>query len=302
MNFWNRFFIALVLGSALCATGQDGFTFDREFADNMVLQRSTNTMISGHGPPGKTAKITFNGKMIAKKIKTDPATGRWRASLNLFSRVDSQGVIEVSWRNSLFSAAASKKLSNILIGNVWLVAGWEGQGVDGRWTKDMSDSWKTSGVRFWNLNGVGDPAAWPGWENWPLGTNLERFPNIALRAAVLATKENPYIGIVLMPGSVLEKDIADPTRVMVRCVLDNPVWLTKGVVIAEEWRRQALIDSKHAGIVADYPPITNYDAPVFLPYEAFSPDRFPAQSFTFKGVIWRAHAATLPPQSAPAPP
>jgi hypothetical protein len=299
MNFRNRLFIALALGCALCATGQDGFTFDPQFADNMVLQRSTNTMISGHGPPGKTAWITFKGKTLAKTIKTDPATGRWRASLNL-SRLDSSGDIEVSWRKG-FLSSASKKLSNILIGDVWLVAGWEGQGVDGRWSDDIDDTATKSGqVRFWNLNRLGDP--WPDWENWPLGTNVERFPDIVLRAAFLAMdKENQCIGIVIMPGSMLEKDIADPTRVMVGCVLNNPVWLTKGVVKAQAWRRQTLIDSKHAGIVTNIPPITNYDAPVFLSYGAFSPNEFPAQSFAFKGVLLPAHAVTFRPQGAPTP-
>jgi len=309
MNFWNRFFIALFLGSALCAAGQDGFTFDPQYTDNMVLQRGPNTIISGHGPRGKaakkTAKITFNGKTLADTIRTDPATGRWRASLNLLtlSRLNSQGNLAVSWRTGMFSSA-SNKLSNILIGNVWIVAGWEGQGVDGRWADDLAEDWKkpSGPARFWDLNHMGDAAGWPAWESWPQGTNAERFPNIALRAAVLAGKENEFIGIVLMPGSVLEKDIAYPTRVMFGCVLDKPDWLNKGVAQAQDQRQKALIDNKRAGIVTNIPEIIRYDAPVFLRYEAFSPSEFPAQLFTFKGAICPAHVATLRPQSAPTSP
>lgn len=326
MNFLNCFFVALLLAPALFAADQNEFTFDPIFIDGMVLQRGPATMIYGQGPANKTATITFQGKKtravkIADGVKADPITGRWRASLDLSSLATlfgepgldkrkgaskklaslvTEGEIKITWSKS-WANNVSISLSNVLIGDIWLVAGWDGQGVKGQWLTNISDATITADqVRFWDLNQRKDLTSWPNWEVWPKGDNVRRFPNIALRVAIQAmNKESSYVGIVLMPGPDLEKAIADPTNVIADCVLNNSNWLNLGVVEAQAARRRDRIASKHSGIATDIQEITNYDAPVFRPYAAFFTNQFPAQKFTFEGAMMPAHAAALRPQGAP---
>jgi hypothetical protein len=325
MKFWKDHLFALMLAPGLCALGQSGstlepmltnstvlqgsantaitdFSFDSIFTDSMVLQEGTNTMIYGQGPP-LSAAISFNDRIITNKIKPD-STGKWRACLNLQS-VSFPGTLKISWKKGFFAPASETTLTNITIGDIWLVAGWEDRGVTGRWTEDISDSSKKPGrVRFWDLRRVGTDR--PQWEDWPVGTNVERFPNIVLRLAVLFEKRG-YVGIVLLPRSNLEKALTDPTHkfgdsVFVRSMRENLAYLTNGVAQAQKWRCQTLISNKHDGVVTNIAPITDYQTPVFVPFEAFSPKEFPAQRFTFKGVVWPADAAGGDSQSAPPPP
>jgi hypothetical protein len=331
MKFWKDHLIALLLAPGLCALGQSGstlepmltnstvlqgsantaitdFSFDSIFTDSMVLQKGANTMISGQGPPPKSADISFNDTIIVKKIKPD-STGKWSARLDL-QNVSSSGTLKISWGKGFFTPASERTLTNITIGDIWLVAGWEDQGVTGRWTEDISDSSKKPGhVRFWDLRRVdlrriGTDR--PHWEDWPVGEDVELFPDIVLRLAVLFENRG-YVGIVLLPRSILEKALTDPTRkfgdsVFVSSMPENLAYLTKGVADAQKSRNQELISNKHAGVVADIASITNYQTPVFVPFEAFSSKEFPAQLFTFKGVVWPTNAAAGDSQSAPPPP
>jgi hypothetical protein len=306
MNYWNRLLFALMLALALGARGQTGFSFNPIFGDNMVLQRGPSTTIYGtytNGPPNRTAKIFFNSKLgsklVAKDIKPDPVTGVWRAALDLVS-AGSNGTIEISWSEGVFAKPSSQRLNNITIGDVWLFAGWDSQGVSGRWTEDISKASKARGVvRFWDLRTTGVGPPWPEWEDWPDDANAERFRDTVLRRAVLAEKLGGYVGIVLAPPSALETGLADPTRPFIGEIPDKPDFMHKGIEKARQWRSQMLIDNKHAGIVTNIPPIIDYDAPAFVPFEAFSPLQFPAQAFTFRAAIWPAHAAD---RGAPAPP
>ena len=267
----------------LSARAQTGFTFDSFFTSQMVLQRSANTLIYGKGPADKTAEIKFEGKVVAKDIKPAPDSSFWRATLNL-SDAPSVGTLDITWKTGWLSSQ-STKLTNVLLGDVWLVSGWERQGVDGRWTDDISRTTKGVGAsRFWNLMGYGLNTAWPPWEGWP-ESDAQLFPNLALRLAVELENSGP-VGIVLLPRNALTPALANPGREFSGSFTTNWAFLGKGVAEAQKWRSDFLIDCKHRDIVTNVPPIVEYDRPAFVPSDAFSPSLFPAQNFSFKGVIW----------------
>ena len=103
--------------------------FARMFADGMILQREMPIPIWGWAPAGVEVTIEFAGQ---KKSATADTTGRWQVSLD---------PLKVSYEPrelSLKTATVKIKLSNILVGEVWILSGQSNM----EWWLESSDGGK----------------------------------------------------------------------------------------------------------------------------------------------------------------
>ncbi len=81
--------------------------------DAMVLQRTGSVPIWGKADPGEVVTVRFAGQ--TKKATTDK-DGKWRINLDRLSASSTPATMTISGKNTI-------ELKNILVGEVWLVAG-----------------------------------------------------------------------------------------------------------------------------------------------------------------------------------
>ncbi len=128
----------LLLSSTLIAVGETEIALAPCFGSGMVLQRSPGTILRGSGPPTNSLFIELRqGNTIlwsCKPFVVDP-TGEWQHPLDLtgkkFQSLDAPCSLHIKEKPSFFGkkGRGDRVYENILIGDVILVAGWEGQGV-----------------------------------------------------------------------------------------------------------------------------------------------------------------------------
>src|SRR3954466_13730973 len=82
-------------------------------SSSMVLQQKQTVPIWGMADPGETVTVTF-GKQ--KRTAVADATGTWRVNLSSMPADLSPRAMTIAGKNKI-------ELSNILVGEVWLVAG-----------------------------------------------------------------------------------------------------------------------------------------------------------------------------------
>lgn len=83
------------------------------FSDHMVLQRRRPIPVWGVGTPGESVKVRFNGAEAATKVDD---SGRWRVDLEP-QEAGGPYQLEVAGNDS------SRTVSDVLVGEVWLVSG-----------------------------------------------------------------------------------------------------------------------------------------------------------------------------------
>jgi hypothetical protein len=286
----------LVVISAVCwplgAFCQDRLDFDPIFQDNMVLQRSPATMIYGIGPPKKKITLSYrlaNGETPGKWSTKVQPDGKWFLAVNC-SALASPGTLSL---HQTFGPTIERH--NVALGEVWLWAGWEKQGVSLK-TDEIT---RCEGVRFSRLQG-GQLAPWGGWPVTP--EEFADFPSLTLRMAYLleegkgisnASDDNAghHIGMVHVTAKELEAALkpgwqpaAGNPQIEVSKYWDS--WLDKSTRNLENDRQRRLKENQRVGVVEEIVPVIDYDIPSVFPYEAFSPQAPPAAWFTFKGAIW----------------
>lgn len=110
-------FAALFLSAATSALA--AIKLGSPFTDHMVLQRDLPAPIWGTADPGEKIVVKFAGQ---KKSATTDAAGHWRVTLNSL-RTSATGrelvVSPASWK----SKTESLKLTDVLVGEVWLASG-----------------------------------------------------------------------------------------------------------------------------------------------------------------------------------
>jgi sialate O-acetylesterase len=84
------------------------------FTDNLVLQQQDKVNLWGWAQAGKTVSITTSWNRVTYKAKSD-ASGRWKIQVETPA---AGGPYDIT-----FSDGAAKKLTNILIGEVWICSG-----------------------------------------------------------------------------------------------------------------------------------------------------------------------------------
>jgi len=82
-------------------------------ASSMVLQQKQNVPIWGFADPGETVTVSFAGQ---KKTTVADASGKWRVDLGKFSANATPQTMTIAGKNTV-------ELKDILVGEVWLVAG-----------------------------------------------------------------------------------------------------------------------------------------------------------------------------------
>lgn len=100
---------------------QQTLRLPRFFADGMVLQRDAKNPVWGWGEAGWTISVSFNGKTVKTKVSED---GTWKVYMPKMkaSQVPTEmnvTAIDDNTRNTL----VHKKISNVLVGDVFLCSG-----------------------------------------------------------------------------------------------------------------------------------------------------------------------------------
>lgn len=91
-----------------------GLTLGAPFQDGAVLQRDRPIPIWGHAPAGAAVAVSFAGQERTAVVGTN---GTWRVTLDPLSASSEGRELKVS------TAAAALRLSDILVGEVWLCSG-----------------------------------------------------------------------------------------------------------------------------------------------------------------------------------
>lgn len=95
------------------APARANVTLPDVISDGMVLQQSQRLPIWGTADPGETVTVKFAGQ---SKTATAPANGKWLIKLDPLRANATPAAMIISGRNTI-------ELRNILVGEVWLVAG-----------------------------------------------------------------------------------------------------------------------------------------------------------------------------------
>jgi hypothetical protein len=297
------FALALILSLPVSGWSQSDIKPAPCFQNNMVLQRGGHTLIYGTGPAGKSIWLRFtsaSGKLAGqtwKSPKTD-SSGRWQLTLDLTrSQLESPCGLRLSVAGR---SRGSLVLTNVALGDVWLMAGWKNQGLAAS-AGEIIDYFDRKQVRFWDLAGAGATlgsgiARPPVWTGWPEPPEFGRYSTLTIRLAHLLAlgkftglAEPGYVGIVLTTpedlNSGLEPQLSVPASQENYHQTDWQ-WVNARTREAEDVWMRRLIADKRQGIATNLPPVQRYDAPSVFPYAAFLPNSAPANRFTFKGAIW----------------
>ena len=86
----------------------------RHFASHMVLQRDRPVRLWGTGEAGERVTVTFGGKVASATVVPG---GTWEATLPAF------GVSAIGRELVFCSGKAERRLRDVLVGDVWIVAG-----------------------------------------------------------------------------------------------------------------------------------------------------------------------------------
>jgi hypothetical protein len=271
------------------------------FHENMVLQRSTNTLLYGTGPAGKSVHVRYRlatGSYAGRRwlSKIEPA-GTWQMELDLSSRDFDLKEPGSLWISEEGKARKSFTIKNVALGDVWLIAGWENQGLPAV-PGEIDDSWDKSMVRFSGYRLSQNPGSleavvFQDWESWPDASHYGQFSTLQLRLAHLLAggrftdmAQAGFVGVVRVCPEDLESGLIPEAASVPIGATEHWTWVQQKVLEAQTNRWERLIQFKHQGIVTDEPTITNYAVPAVFPYAAFSKNALPAKLLSFKGAIW----------------
>jgi len=122
--------ITLILAAAMVSPARAAADFEadhnprlaRIFQDNMVLQQGQPVPVWGWAKPGTQVEVAFAGQ--TKTAKADEK-GRWQATLDPLETNASPQELTVR------IGSATETLKNVLVGEVWIVAGHSGTACGG---------------------------------------------------------------------------------------------------------------------------------------------------------------------------
>ena len=285
MKFQLPLICILVINPTFRSLGQNDIGLAPWFGNGMVLQRSTESQLQGYGPPGKNLVVRlWSGSRSfwdrpRGKMSVD-GSGHWKLFLNL-------SPAEFQSRNKLWTlrieedknSKHGQEYTNILIGNVIIVAGWENKGITAGLTDFVSGMSKElffdhdkDAIRFLDLtraNFTNDlkQATGVSWGNWPEDmSDFNRYSTLTIRLAYLLAESkipelsnNRYIGIVLVSRKVLENAL-DHDRFKAPNgfeSLDHNIfqWIADDARKAQTDRSETIIQNKRHNVVTNIPPV-----------------------------------------------
>ena len=106
------FVLLLAIGGA-CSTTRANVSLPDVISDGMVLQQNQKVPIWGQADPGESVTVKFAGQ---SKTATASADGKWLVKLSPMQANSTAATMIISGKNTI-------ELKNILVGEVWLVAG-----------------------------------------------------------------------------------------------------------------------------------------------------------------------------------
>jgi len=113
MRIQFRLLFAVIAGLTFAGVARANVSLPDVLSDGMVLQQNQKVPIWGKAEPGETITVKFAGK---SKTATATAAGKWMVRLDPMSASATPATMVISGRNSI-------ELKDILVGEVWLVAG-----------------------------------------------------------------------------------------------------------------------------------------------------------------------------------
>ncbi len=242
------------------------------FGNHGVLPREVVLPISGRGVPGHVVKVTFAGQTVSTKVD---AQGSWLAPLEPVTAAGPHTLV-------VSSTAGQLLRRNILVGDVWLVAG--GRAVDlpvqsaGR-AIDARERVGLAGVRVFRVAraGVLEPASECGgaWQECA-GETLTATSALALRfAQALAPALERPLGIIQVswPGTRI-------TSWVPRDFLKGRPEFASGVELARRARR--LVEPETAQGMVGVLEVTETQCPSAL----FNGMVAPLTVLPVNGVVW----------------
>ena len=316
MKFQLPLILFLVISPVFRSLGQNDIGLAPWFGNGMVLQRSTDSLLQGYGPPGKNLVVRlWSGSRSLWdrprwKISVD-GFGHWKLFMNL-------STAEFQNRNKLWTlrieedknSKHGQEYNNIMIGDVIIVAGWENQGITAGLTDFVSGTSKKlfferdkDAIRFLdlthaNLTNDFKHATGASWENWPEDmSEFNRYSTLTIRLAYLLAESkipelsnNRYVGIVLVSRKVLENAL-DPDRFKAPNgfeSVDHNIfqWIADDACNAQTNRSKTIIQNKRHNVVTNIPPVIAYDPARLCSWKDFDANKPPRESFSFAGAIW----------------
>lgn len=114
------------------------------FADQMVLQREAAVPVWGWAEPGETVTVEFAGQ---KKSATVGADGKWLVKLDPLQTSAEPRSLTVSGKTS-GGQSSNIKLSDVLVGDVWLCSGQSNMEFPMNWLKDTAYAGDLASANF----------------------------------------------------------------------------------------------------------------------------------------------------------
>jgi hypothetical protein len=281
--------------ASIPAFAENGFTLSPIFGEGMVLQISAHTIISGTAKPTETINVTYkplHGPTKNAKSTFAHANHEWRTELDLTDpKLSLIGSLVVKSRHG------TTLTLNVVLGDVWLMGCWQGQGVPLEAGALPIDTLSLERFADLTVTPSSGSAAWQ--------TTFSRLPNFSSlhartarllsdgRRTYIRLASGGYVGVVGIDDRFLESALlpgAQPEAV------NAETWeaMTQSVRLAHDRQTQLLIQAKRRGEVITVEPIVDYDPPVIFKAAALNPND-PELPFSFKGAIWPRAAARPSP-------
>jgi len=108
-----RILIAVIIGFLCAASGRANIVLPDVIGEAMVIQRDRPILIWGQADPGEVVTVRFAGQ---SKQAIAGGDGKWHAKLNAIPANATPATMTISGKSTI-------ELENILVGEVWLVAG-----------------------------------------------------------------------------------------------------------------------------------------------------------------------------------
>jgi sialate O-acetylesterase len=108
-----RIFITVIIGVVFAASGKANVVLPDVISEGMMIQRDRPVPIWGKADPGEVVTVRFAGQSKQAIAGSD---GKWLLKLNAIHASATPATMTISGKNTI-------ELTNILVGEVWLVAG-----------------------------------------------------------------------------------------------------------------------------------------------------------------------------------
>ena len=307
------FALAAWLGLGLASGpvwGQGGVRLAPLFSHNMVLQQGAVNKIRGWAKPGEYVAITYREREYGpEKV---PKSGEWVVDLDLGAQtnfVSGQLLVKTGPKKNLQSAVV---LTNVVVGEVWLLGVVNEKGLPAPWPQTDAE-WKPHRLqpdflRFVTIPNLSAPMDSASAQSvlWHIGSpGFNGFQELRVLAYYWAFHlhdrhpvANQYIGIIqsrtneIVPWLRPALWSSSPNRGYVQRLEDLHAVRTiayenaRGAVAqAQQDRRHALIEAKHAGVVIQPVPVFQYDPPSVYLLEA-SKTKLPPWFPSIEGAVW----------------